>query len=321
MSNVILLEAIEKIDVNISDLALTIEGMTLQQKGFGDGSEGAITAGKVFHVLDEGSPAIIQAKRVHIPAGQTLTTDKPCAGLYIYSWGDVVIDGEINMTDKGRKSNSASNKILLSGIEYLLATCGNGGQANSGGGGNITTFDGEVLVRGGGPASCTDTGNHTAGGLQKSANGGTSANATFDNKNNMVSQSPGGAGGAANVNPFGAGAIVIIAHGSIKINGRIVSKGRDGTNATSGSGGSKGNLVGSSGRGGDSGLSAGGGGAVTLIGSNISVIGTIDLNGGLRANSGTEGEMVAGYFCYFQGGSGGAGTSAGIPGQTKQYLI
>lgn len=69
---------------------------------FGDGSDGILnTTGNVTLTSVLNGPAIVkQYTDITINAGDTLTVSDPCQGLILYATGDVVIDGNITMSQK-----------------------------------------------------------------------------------------------------------------------------------------------------------------------------------------------------------------------------
>lgn len=69
---------------------------------FGNGTDGVLnTAGNVsLTSVVNGTSIIKQYESITINSGHTLTLSQPCQGLVLYSKGDVVINGTINMSEK-----------------------------------------------------------------------------------------------------------------------------------------------------------------------------------------------------------------------------
>lgn len=59
----------------------------------------AIISGNIDSVLN-GGVVVKQYKSINIPSGTTITVSNPCQGLILYSQGDVIIDGTIDMSKK-----------------------------------------------------------------------------------------------------------------------------------------------------------------------------------------------------------------------------
>ncbi len=124
--------------------------------------------------------------------------------------------------------------------------------------------------------------------------------------NNIINNSnTGGTGGA------GGGIIYMLTYGSVSGTGTIVANGRNGINATSGSGFSLG--------GDDAGGGAGGGGTILISTSNNVAGVNLIANGGVGGNVTMSGGFSASNAAYGPGGGGGGGyigLTAGAPPQT-----
>ena len=292
----------------ISAVKAAINASAAEAAGFGDGSYGELSTGRVIPVSSQSSQVILKTTSCYIPAGETLTVDKPCAGLVIYSQGDIVIDGTIDMTNKGYYSTSPASSITVNGVSVTLARCGNGGASAGGKGGKQGGYAGSG---GSTPASAY---NHTCGGqgAAQAAGGGCGNTTTSGSAPCTGNSYP-----APSVMTDGAGAIILIAYGKIIINGRIISTGKSNTSVRAKSGGNAqayydemGNFYGAGGWGGDGGTGGCGGGAVTLIyGGGLIKNGTITLNGGSGGGTGGSGSnaTMEGYTYY--GGTGGSGAN------------
>ena len=82
---------------------------------FGDGSDGAVTISSSTDLTVsntqgsyDGDMVFKQYTSLTVDSGQTLSTNVPCRGMFIYVTGDCAINGTINMTGKGAYANPAS---------------------------------------------------------------------------------------------------------------------------------------------------------------------------------------------------------------------
>ena len=82
---------------------------------FGDGSDGAVTISTSTDLTVsntqgsyDGDMVFKQYTSLTVDSGQTLSTNVPCRGMFIYVTGDCVINGTISMTGKGAYANPAS---------------------------------------------------------------------------------------------------------------------------------------------------------------------------------------------------------------------
>ena len=344
----------EQIAYQTNILEKVFEKELLAIMGFGDGSDGEILTSKTITVTDQQLPAKIQATNINLASGQTITVSKACAGLYIYSQGDIIINGSIVMTDLGYDSSVVSDTITVKGTEYKLAKGGKSGKSGLGGRGGeaharskglpiLYQYPKEIEAAASG---CVGTliapgkdGTHCGGGQGQAAAGGSGGYAAIDADQKVETN---GTNGGATIRNYAKipGAVILIALGKIVINGSIISKGVQGTAGQRGDTGTgiyqrqtdSSNFISVSARGGSggySGYSGSGGGCVTLIGKNITISGSIMLNGGLQSENMGQGDtgsnggssnsstpVPSGY-----GGTGGFGSYAGLPGEIKQYLI
>ena len=78
----------------------------------------------------DGDMVIKEYTTMAIDSGDTVTTDQPCRGLFIYCQGNAVINGTLSMNARGAKGNPASsggsdrNAVCLSGVQLGFLTRG-----------------------------------------------------------------------------------------------------------------------------------------------------------------------------------------------------
>ena len=102
---------------------------------FGDGSDGVLsTSGNVTYTVSnksgsyDGDTVVLQYSSLTVNTGHTLTVDQPCRGLVIYVDGNCTINGTINMTSKGGKSDptlsggSDSSTVSPLGLRWIFET-------------------------------------------------------------------------------------------------------------------------------------------------------------------------------------------------------
>jgi hypothetical protein len=105
-----------------------VQGTTLHQQGllnyFGNGSDGAVTISSNTTLVVpnkngsyDGDYVVKNYSSLTIDAGQTLTTDQPCKGLFIYVSGNCTINGTISMAAKGAAANP-DTFLNANGIRY-----------------------------------------------------------------------------------------------------------------------------------------------------------------------------------------------------------
>ena len=76
----------------------------------------------------DGDMVLKQYSSVSIDTGDTVTTDQPCRGLFIYCQGNFVLNGTINMQGRGAYANpttsggSDSNAVGTNGLRLGLRT-------------------------------------------------------------------------------------------------------------------------------------------------------------------------------------------------------
>lgn len=306
----------------IRSIKAVINASAAEAAGFGNGSDGEFSGGTI-PVPDQGKQVVLKTTAFTVPAGQTVTTEKPCAGLVIYSQSDIVIDGTLSMTDKGYYTTNTTNapsSVTVNGINVTLAKCGTGGSSNGGAGGGSGGYAGSG---GSTPASSS---NHTCGGqgATQAAGGGCAYTTTSGS-----SPCTGRSYSAPSTMTNGAGAIVLIAFGKIIINGKIVSTGRSNTSVRPKNGGNAqayydemGNFYGAGGWGGDGGTGGCGGGAVTLIyGGALINNGQISVNGGNGGGSASSGSNATLNGNTYYGGVGGRGNNGSAGNIVERKVI
>lgn len=113
---------------------------------FGDGSDGVLdtTENVIFSVTPHTGIVIKQYQSIKINAGHIVTVDNPCRGLILYSQGDVVISGTIDMSKKAGFGSGEIPPLVITKSKLdkynRIATVlqalkgGNGGNGGYGGG-------------------------------------------------------------------------------------------------------------------------------------------------------------------------------------------
>ncbi|MGC5328873.1 hypothetical protein [Brevibacillus sp. SYSU BS000544] len=293
---------------------------------FGTGADGVLnTTGNVTlpSTLD-GTRVVKHYSSITINAGHVLTVSNRCKGLLLYSQGDVIINGSIDMSSKAPLYVAANEKrpaVLVRGytgitsdpsIELLAALTvkqqtdqiflGYGGKGGAGGGGSPADTDSSFLGGGygGGGAGGQSGGLGGQGGILSALGSGGAGVSAY---NNTVQGNPGGRGAG------GSGKAVSGDNAS-------VNTGRGGN--APGGGGSAGMW-----RYNGSGLSMGaaadgaafGGGIIVIIAKGNIIIGS---GGSIRANGGpgAKGQDYTDgmFYNYCYGGHGGGGGGGGIVG-------
>ena len=98
---------------------------------FGGGTGGDYSStGNITLTNAVGATVIADYSSFKLNENHTLTTQNPCRCLIIRSWGDIVIDGEINLDKKG---GFGERYITIGGMQYDLMG-GDGGNGGKGGG-------------------------------------------------------------------------------------------------------------------------------------------------------------------------------------------
>lgn len=182
---------------------------------------------------------IIQCTSLHIPEGQTMTPPEKCNGVYILCQGDIIIDGDIDLRDKrldATGSFSLATTLVIDGKEYTLAKGGDtvvGGDGGNGGeecdrNGVIQLNDTYSSGKGGTPTK-TICGSVVGGGISSFGLGGTGI--AYSGNGSSTSS---GKNGTTQFGNTAAGSVVLVAKGSITLNGNINVSASIGDNPTAG---------------------------------------------------------------------------------------
>lgn len=274
---------------------------------------------------------ILQVESLTIPSGQTMKPPAKCDGLYILSKGDVTIDGNIDVRGlrKTFKAVTISPTINVGTKTFELAKGGyapkggaNGASGKIVGARNLNDETGEVLQ--------TFTSESPSNSIAGNVNGGgvgtaisTTEYATGDYSNGNVTTQKHG----QKIIVYGTAptALIIIAKGTVTINGEIIANASNGVSATAGTQSAIdiGNIDGKSGVGGTGAIPCSGGGCITIICNQLSCNGEINTNGdtftspdGTSYN--TQKKYMTGANVY--GGAGGkGGTFISTAGEIKVY--
>lgn len=252
---------------------------------------------------------MLYAESFTVPEGVTMTPPARCNGVYIFSKGDVTINGTIDLRSKRILSANVSipDTITVDGVEYALAKGGDsqkGGNGGASGGMKVEMYNNwaeATITLTGTSKSSQDPipGSVCGGGYGTYGKGGTSVSTTgsYDYYTG-VTGTPSSKTSTASIgtNTSAACALVIIAHGNVLINGDIVSNGSGGKSATSGGNNltvSSGNgdsrdyigdpftlsTTATTGAGGDGTCPPCGGGPVTIICEHLEMTGYINTKG------------------------------------------
>ncbi|MBI4193261.1 MAG: hypothetical protein HY536_01395, partial [Candidatus Colwellbacteria bacterium] len=83
---------------------------------FGDGSDGDLnTTGNVTYAVPQEDVSVVvkQYRSIRVNAGHTLKVDRRTRGLFLYSQGDVVIDGAIDLSGKAAHADPQSEQLVI----------------------------------------------------------------------------------------------------------------------------------------------------------------------------------------------------------------
>ena len=294
---------------------------------FGGGTGGDFSStGNITLSNDIGATVIADYSSFRLNENHTFTTQNPCHCLVIRSWGDIIIDGEVNLDKKG---GFGERYITIGGVQYDLQG-GNGGNGGDGGHGHIS--DGW-----GGSGGSADAAEECAGGRRGGGGGGGGAYAPAyfpqggagGPKNTYVDPALDPLYGGTGANPpgrhYGNGSAGIRGAGgggggaSTLLYNYYAYGGRGGGSRGGGSGGGGGASVvfGSRNGDGENGFNSpgeyGGGALVLLAGGDIVINGQILACGGKGGNGG-KGDIAG-------SGTGGAGGGGGGGGQGGGRVI
>lgn len=311
------------IDMRVQDIQSKMTGQTTP---YGNGLLGDVefnSSSFVWGNLDVYNRYVLQVKSLHIPTGQTMIPPEKCDGVYIFSQGDVVIDGAISVVQK--RLSIQNIKLLpyvqVNGVKYDLAKGGDSMKGgNAGKSGIIYVYDRDIYawsMRYDGLTtsvkSKTVAGDVAGGGFGCYATGASSYD-IYDSDDDYAESMSRRKSGSSSNRVNAPCALIIIAKGNVILNGSIIATGTSGSNATSG-GDSTSKKVGG---GGDGFKPPSGGAPITLIckAFKIGENGKIN-NAGKTINSpnGSDGSTEETGYSYttqwkFEGGKGGSGGTA-----------
>lgn len=306
-------------------------------KGFGTGAHGeVIYDASTFELIQDNMKRyVINATNFIIPKGVTLTPPLECSGLYIFSHGDIIINGTIDMSKKGTQAYVGNFPKTITVFDTMYNLAIGGRTVNGSTGGNSGTCYNYYcckLTAAAGLASriVTTSSPSVNGGQWSYSSGGGNGGADYTVYNPTTHVQRDGSVGKEFCNTYTTGAIVLVAHGKIEINGAIIStgvgSGRAPTNGGNGSATySNGNLslmqtIG--GKGGNGAVAPSGGGPITMIGKEIICNGLIDNKGESITYANAEaGNQVSKERAWANGGYGGTGGSfTSQAGEIKSYI-
>lgn len=318
-------------------------GTLIPSTFFGNGSDGALTAGATIASTNQGDGVVKQYSSINLPAGHTLTVSNPCKYLEIRCKGNCVISGSITMTGKAPYSiETTSNPMsvtLPSGTVVVLGTGGRGG--NGGQGGTIQHVEGPTTANGGYGGTGNPNGSIYGGGRGGGGGGGSAVSRDGDHgkqigngghaytstySSGMASSTGGAAVGAGyhegktgiNANGFGAGGSGGYTQQSTTTGGSYSGRGGN-ANATNGGGAGGGggsedfwNYGSYSGAQGQDVSGHGGGVIILKVGGNLTINagGSILARGDNGGNGGNCGSRA--FLGGATGGGGGGGAGGGI---------
>ena len=276
---------------------------------------------------------IVQVKSLTIPEGQTMKPPAKCDGLYILSQGDVTINGNIDVRGLRKTFGNVaiSPTINVGDQEFELAVGGyapkggaNGASGKIVGARNFNDETGEVFQTFTSESPTNSiAGNINGGGVGTAMSTTEAATGNYSTgSGNVTTQKYG-----QKIIVYGTAptALIIIAKGTVTINGEIIANASNGVSATAGTQPATyiGNIDGQSGVGGTGAIPCSGGGCITIICNQLSCNGEINTNGdtftspdGTSYN--TRKKYMSGANVY--GGEGGkGGTFISTAGEIKVY--
>lgn len=294
--------------------------------GYGDGSDGDLTAGTTISVPAHDQQVVIkQYNSINIPAGQTLTVDKRICGLFLICRGDVTINGTIDLDGKGAKYYSGAAPAVSGTILSAIPSGGNGG--NGGNGGRGAYGSGDYTFNQGNPGSGSggSSGKWYAGGWGGAGGGGAGSSCVFAKWGGGTPGSGGNAGQSIELNPLGTGGSGGSPEGGNGgVGGNFCGGGGGAGNEGHGGGGGAGYIGGSPGQysyndpgvhaaaAGTSGMGIGGGTLVIVAKGTITIgsTGQIKCNG-LNGGNGGSGACQSYTGADWTGSGGGGGQGGG----------
>lgn len=240
-------------DAKLNAIYLGVDGVKADVDGVNSRLDGMVTPyGKgsygdlIFNSSDFVWPSqdgynryVVHTKSLTIPAGQVMKPPAKCDGLYIYSQGDVTINGDIDLRGLRKTFGDIqlSATINVDDAIYTLAKGGyapKGGASGAGGGAKETASSSAVS---GSPAvvpTKSISGNVNGGGVGYFGGSVPSAGADTDSNADWHIF-----GLSSNILPelcrkLAPTALVIIAAGKVTISGNILASASEGVNATAG---------------------------------------------------------------------------------------
>lgn len=314
------------VETNVLIVNKTAGGIIDMINGYGDGSDGDLTAGTTISVPAHDQQVVIkQYNSINIPAGQTLTVDKRICGLFLLCRGDVTINGTIDLDGKGAKYYSGAAPAVSGTILSAIPSGGNGGTGGRGGRGargssNYTFYQGEPGAGSGGTS-----GKWYAGGWGGAGGGGAGSTILWKSMGEYIPGSGGNAGQSIDMNPLGTGGYGGSPDGGNGgVGGNLCGGGGGAGNAGHGGGGGAGFIGGSPGEAsyedsgahvavaGTSGMGIGGGTLVIVAKGTITIgsTGQIKCNG-LNGGNGGSGACQSYTGADWTGSGGGGGQGGG----------
>ena len=274
---------------------------------------------------------IVQVKSLTIPEGQTMKPPAKCDGLYILSQGDVTINGNIDVTGLRKTFGNVaiSPTINVGNQEFQLAVGGyapiggaNGASGKIVGARSLGDETGEVFVTftSESPTSSI-AGNVNGGGVGSAMSTTEYATGDYNSGRNTTRKY----GNKLVVYGTAATALIILAKGTVTINGNIIANATNGVNATDGTQSDTyvANIDGLAGTGGTGAIPCGGGGCVTIICNQLFCDGEINTNGAtFTSPDGTSYSTQKKYMTganVYGGGGGKGGTFISTAGEIKVY--
>lgn len=317
--------------------------------GFGSGTDGDITYSTSFGWKKTSDHRyIVNAKSFRVPSGVTLTVPETTTGVYIFSWGDIIIEGNIDLRNKGKfnyQPSTIPSSLQVSGKSFTLAK-----------GGNLTC---KTEQSGSSVYAIMDNGNRAKGGrsgiIETSSftigdNLGVSSKVILQKGSHIVPghvEDPVGglpgeycdyyndkSDGGNRVGTYATSLpanLILVAYGSIIIKGNIYLNGtafspaQKGGDAVHQYGYCSENHTSShrrSGTGGRGSRCPSGGGAITMISSANTISGSIQTNGGAGGTQTTSPGPGADLYSFVKGGQPGefGGFPASTAGQQLKYI-
>lgn len=295
---------------------------------FGDGSDGELnTTGNIL--VSNNTSEIIGVRKqyssIRINKGHTFTVSNPVLGVVLYSKGDVIIDGTIDLSNKGITYNPISTfpfieLLKLNPLSYTNPLrCGDGGNGGDGGGylnykgsggiGTQGTLLGSGCGGGGAGGGCGISNQHPHGyeggeGYPLYGLGGKGDYKEWRTSTTYGSQGINGSGG-------GGASICVLSYEDSGFSGWCRA-GNGGSGYISGGGGAGGASIDQYGSGTLMGLDGangeyGGGKLLIIAKGNVIINGSIYCKGG-KGGNGSNGTAKGG--CA-SGGGGGGGAGGG----------